>query len=172
MSSDVIDPLLWREAQLMLGRHAEPGFDHRCVWCGFRWPCPARRLAERAAAAARRPARPRANGREQPPVSGAPDPRADGWDDRPGQWQDRPGQRHDRTAGGWNDPPSETPRAHTQPNGWHLPDPRGWHGPHSEGWHGPPAATGGYHEPDPNGSQGTTVPAAQATEQGNLVAHG
>ncbi|HLV59299.1 MAG TPA: hypothetical protein VKY81_10620 [Natronosporangium sp.] len=55
--SEIIDPLLWRDAQLMLGRHAEPGYDNRCVWCGFRWPCPARRLAERALAAACRPYR-------------------------------------------------------------------------------------------------------------------
>lgn len=55
--SEIIDPLLWRDAQLMLGRHAEPGYDDRCVWCGFRWPCPARRLAERALAASCRPHR-------------------------------------------------------------------------------------------------------------------
>jgi hypothetical protein len=55
--SEIIDPLLWRDAQLMLGRHAEPGYDDRCVWCGFRWPCPARRLAERALRAACRPHR-------------------------------------------------------------------------------------------------------------------
>jgi hypothetical protein len=54
--AEVIDPLLWRDAQLMLARHAEPGYDSRCVWCGYRWPCPPRKLAERAQAAARRPA--------------------------------------------------------------------------------------------------------------------
>lgn len=50
---DVVDPLLWRDAQQMLGRHAGPGPDDRCEWCGWEWPCPPRRLAERAAAASR-----------------------------------------------------------------------------------------------------------------------
>ena len=55
--ADVVDRLLWRDAQEMLGRHAEPDPDDTCVWCGWRWPCAARRLAERAAAASRRPFR-------------------------------------------------------------------------------------------------------------------
>jgi hypothetical protein len=42
------DRLLWRDAQQMLGRHAEADPDGTCVWCGWRWPCAPRRLAERA----------------------------------------------------------------------------------------------------------------------------
>lgn len=53
--TDVVDRLLWREAQEMLGRHSEPDADSTCVWCGWRWPCAPRRLAERAATASRRP---------------------------------------------------------------------------------------------------------------------
>ena len=53
--ADVVDPLLWRDAQQMLGRHTWPDPDGACVWCGCRWPCAPRRLAERAAAASRRP---------------------------------------------------------------------------------------------------------------------
>jgi hypothetical protein len=53
--ADVVDGLLWQDAQHMLERHAEPGADGTCVWCGWRWPCTARRLAERAAIASRRP---------------------------------------------------------------------------------------------------------------------
>ena len=53
--ADVEDRLLWRDAQQMLGRHAGPGPDGACVWCGSRWPCAPRRLAERAEAASRRP---------------------------------------------------------------------------------------------------------------------
>jgi hypothetical protein len=52
---DITDRMLWRDAQQMLDRHAEPGADGRCGWCGWQWPCPPRRLAERAEAAARRP---------------------------------------------------------------------------------------------------------------------
>lgn len=82
--AQVMDPLLWRDAQLMLGRHAEPGYDDRCVWCGFRWPCPARRLAERAAAAARRP-QPlpgRDRGRAHPADVGSPSlPERHDWND-------------------------------------------------------------------------------------------
>jgi hypothetical protein len=52
---EVVDRLLWRNAQHMLGRHAEPGYDGRCAWCGWRWPCPARRLAERAEEVSLRP---------------------------------------------------------------------------------------------------------------------
>ncbi len=53
--TDVVDRLLWRDAQEMLDRHAEPDTDDTCVWCGWRWPCASRRLAERAAVASRRP---------------------------------------------------------------------------------------------------------------------
>jgi hypothetical protein len=52
---DVVDRLLWRDAQHMLGRHAEPDNTGRCVWCGWDWPCPPRRLAERAEEASYRP---------------------------------------------------------------------------------------------------------------------
>jgi len=53
--ADVVDPLLWQDAQRMLGRHTRPDPDGTCVWCGWRWPCAPRRLAERASAASRRP---------------------------------------------------------------------------------------------------------------------
>ena len=53
--TDIVDRLLWRDAQLMLGRHSAPGSDGTCVWCGWRWPCAPRRLAERAETASRRP---------------------------------------------------------------------------------------------------------------------
>jgi len=46
--ADIVDRMLWRDAQQMLGRHAEAGPDGTCVWCGWRWPCAPRRLAERA----------------------------------------------------------------------------------------------------------------------------
>ena len=52
---DIVDRLLWRDAQQMLGRHVEPDQQGQCVWCGWRWPCAPRRLAERAEAASRRP---------------------------------------------------------------------------------------------------------------------
>ena len=53
--TDVADPLLWRDAQHMLGRHNRPDDHNCCIWCGIQWPCPPRRLAERADAAARLP---------------------------------------------------------------------------------------------------------------------
>jgi hypothetical protein len=53
--ADIVDRLLWRDAQHMLGRHVAAGADGTCAWCGWRWPCSARRLAERADAVARRP---------------------------------------------------------------------------------------------------------------------
>ena len=53
--ADIVDRLLWQEAREMLDRHAEPTSDGCCVWCGWRWPCAPRRLAERAEAASRRP---------------------------------------------------------------------------------------------------------------------
>jgi hypothetical protein len=52
---DIVDRLLWRDAQAMLRRHAKPDPTQNCVWCGWRWPCAPRRLAERAEVAARRP---------------------------------------------------------------------------------------------------------------------
>ncbi|WP_290865481.1 hypothetical protein [Hamadaea sp.] len=56
--SEILDPLLWQDAQLMLARHApRDGIgtdDDTCAWCGLQWPCPPRRLAERAAAASTR----------------------------------------------------------------------------------------------------------------------
>lgn len=65
--SDVVDPLMWRDAQHLLSRHAEPGPDGKCTWCGWRWPCPPRRLAERAEVVARRP-RPPALAPDGPPA--------------------------------------------------------------------------------------------------------
>lgn len=53
--ADVTDPLLWRDAQFMLRRHARPDERGLCIWCGRTWSCAARRLAERAIAAARKP---------------------------------------------------------------------------------------------------------------------
>ncbi|GIF12441.1 hypothetical protein [Actinoplanes teichomyceticus] len=53
--ADIVDRLLWQDAQQMLGRHLATGRDGRCVRCGWRWPCSARRLAERADAVSRRP---------------------------------------------------------------------------------------------------------------------
>ena len=53
--ADVVDRLLWQDARQMLGRHAEPDAAGSCVWCGHRWPCSPRRLAERAEEASRRP---------------------------------------------------------------------------------------------------------------------
>jgi hypothetical protein len=52
---DVVDRLLWQDAQQMLSRHRSPDVHGLCGWCGDAWPCPPRRLAERAAEAARRP---------------------------------------------------------------------------------------------------------------------
>ncbi len=62
---DVVDRLLWRDAQAILTCHhaAQPpkhGAHHgtttepapTCVNCGHAWPCPPRRLAERAQSAA------------------------------------------------------------------------------------------------------------------------
>lgn len=53
--TDVVDRLLWRDAQTMLGRHAKPDDDGKCVWCGSEWPCPPRQLAQRAEVASRQP---------------------------------------------------------------------------------------------------------------------
>jgi len=53
--ADVVDRLLWRDAQLMLDRHTAADLNGCCAWCGHSSPCQPRRLAERAAAASRRP---------------------------------------------------------------------------------------------------------------------
>jgi hypothetical protein len=53
--ADIVDRLLWQDAQQMLGRHAGADREGLCVWCGWRFPCAPRRVAERADAAARRP---------------------------------------------------------------------------------------------------------------------
>jgi hypothetical protein len=53
--ADVVDHLLWRDAHRMLGRHVVSDLDDQCLWCAERWPCPPRRLAERADEASRRP---------------------------------------------------------------------------------------------------------------------
>ena len=55
MPAGIVDRLLWQDAQQMHGRHAGAGHDGNCVWCGWRWPCAPRRLAERAETASRRP---------------------------------------------------------------------------------------------------------------------
>ncbi len=52
---DVVDRLLWRDAQDIIARHSAPTGADRCVWCGRIWPCAPRRCAERAVAASRRP---------------------------------------------------------------------------------------------------------------------
>jgi hypothetical protein len=52
---EIIDPLLWRDAQHIIDRHTRPDGDNQCVWCGLRWPCPPRRLADCAIAASSRP---------------------------------------------------------------------------------------------------------------------
>lgn len=53
--ADIVDRLLWQDAQQMLQQHAGPGADDNCAGCGWRWPCAPRRVAERADAASRRP---------------------------------------------------------------------------------------------------------------------
>jgi hypothetical protein len=53
--AEIVDRLLWRDAQDMLERHAGPDHDGVCVWCGGQWPCAPRRVAERADTASRRP---------------------------------------------------------------------------------------------------------------------
>ncbi len=44
---DVVDRLLWRNAQAILRRHVVR-MDGTCQWCGHQAPCSPRRLAERA----------------------------------------------------------------------------------------------------------------------------
>ena len=51
--ADVVDRLLWREAQLMLDRHIATIPKDCCAWCGQSYPCQPRRLAERAQVASR-----------------------------------------------------------------------------------------------------------------------
>ena len=52
--ADIVDHLLRQDARLLLGQHEKPGPEGDCVWCGWRWPCAPRRLAERAGPASRR----------------------------------------------------------------------------------------------------------------------
>jgi hypothetical protein len=52
--NDVVDRLLWRNAQRILQRHVVR-LDGTCHWCGRRTPCSPRRVAERADAVARQP---------------------------------------------------------------------------------------------------------------------
>jgi hypothetical protein len=51
---DVVDRLLWRNAQSMLARHSAER-DGSCHWCGRPWPCAPHHLAQRADAASRLP---------------------------------------------------------------------------------------------------------------------
>lgn len=55
---EILDRLLWQDAQHMLARHTPlEGLgtdDDSCAWCGRQWPCSPRRLAERAAVASTR----------------------------------------------------------------------------------------------------------------------
>ncbi|GAB1645138.1 hypothetical protein [Krasilnikovia sp. MM14-A1259] len=53
--ADIVDRLLWRDAQQLLGRHERPDAELKCVGCGRLWPCAPRRLAERANTVSRRP---------------------------------------------------------------------------------------------------------------------
>lgn len=50
---DVVDRLLWRDAQHVLARHRPT--EDRCTYCDGHWPCTAQRLAERAEVASRLP---------------------------------------------------------------------------------------------------------------------
>jgi hypothetical protein len=52
---DVVDRLLWRDAQRLLGRHSAPDCENLCVWCRGVWPCAPRKFAERAEDAAFKP---------------------------------------------------------------------------------------------------------------------
>jgi hypothetical protein len=51
----VVDRLLWRDAQLMLSRHSAADDNGNCVWCREPYPCPPRELAERAKAISYQP---------------------------------------------------------------------------------------------------------------------
>jgi hypothetical protein len=82
---DVVDRLLWRDAQAMIARHPEPDRDGRCVWCEAPWPCEPRRLAERADEVSRRPWRdPRSTGHDLNGLRALPRTRAGLDGDRPG----------------------------------------------------------------------------------------
>jgi hypothetical protein len=60
---DVVDHMLWRNAQAILRRHViRP--DGTCQWCGLRAPCSPRRLAERADVVSRLPPHPALAGRD------------------------------------------------------------------------------------------------------------
>jgi hypothetical protein len=52
---DVVDHMLWRNAQAILRRHVVRP-DGTCQWCGHRAPCSPRTLAERADVVSRLPA--------------------------------------------------------------------------------------------------------------------
>jgi hypothetical protein len=52
---EVVDRILWRDAQLMLGRHKTAGGSGDCAWCRQPFPCEAYQLAERALAVAYEP---------------------------------------------------------------------------------------------------------------------
>jgi hypothetical protein len=52
--ADVVDRLLWRNAQRILHRHVVR-VDGRCHWCGLLAPCGPRELAVRADAISRMP---------------------------------------------------------------------------------------------------------------------
>lgn len=51
----VMDRLLWLDAQHILRRHVGHNAQGLCAWCGREWPCPPRRLAERAELASFQP---------------------------------------------------------------------------------------------------------------------
>jgi hypothetical protein len=55
--ADVIDPMLWNDAQLILRRHFAPAGSDSCSWCSGYWPCAPAQLAMRAETAARRSGR-------------------------------------------------------------------------------------------------------------------
>lgn len=48
----VVDRLLWRDAQSLLGEHVPAAPGACCAGCGRHWPCAPHRLAQRAATAA------------------------------------------------------------------------------------------------------------------------
>lgn len=52
--TDVVDRLLWRNAQRILHRHVVR-LDGTCHWCDLMAPCEPRELAERADVLSRRP---------------------------------------------------------------------------------------------------------------------
>ena len=51
----VVDRQLWRDAQDMLHRHVPVDGSNVCAWCHRAWPCVARRVGQRAEAAAFKP---------------------------------------------------------------------------------------------------------------------